>query len=238
MFLIILSLAVFPAIPALIGRLKKQDYNKKKTGYALILKKRTLWLSVMILTFGVICEVGVGAWLVNFLEKTYAFTGEQAALRLTLYFVCFTLARLLLGPLIDKIGFINSLVISTAFAGVMITVGVLAGEAGTPLLAIAGIGTAPVFPTVMAVLAKLFSDEIDLAITAVTTIMGIILVPANILLGGIINQLRLLLTDIYGEAGVGMAYSAGFLFVGLCCFTSFTFALILRANQKKSGKLV
>ena len=238
MYIIILSFALMPAIPALLGRLKKQDYNKKKTGYALILKKRSLWLTVMILTFGVISEIGIAAWLVGFLEKAYSFPEDQAALRMTLYFVCFTIARLLLGPLIDKIGFINSLVFSAAFAGAMITIGVLIGEAGTPLLVLAGIGTAPVFPTVMAVIAKLFQDEIDLAITSVTTIMGIILVPANLLFGGIIDLLRQIFTDSHGEAGVGMAYSAGFMIVGLCCFASSTFALLLRKRQKKAGQLV
>ena len=240
MYPIILSSALIPAVPALISHFKKQD-DKKKTGYAALLKKPALWLTVMILALGGICEIGTGAWLVNFLEKAFSFSSEKAALHLTLFFVCFTLARLVLGPIIDRIGLINALVIVTAFAGVMITVGVLCGEAGSPLLVIAGIGIAPVFPTVMAVTAKLFSDEIDLAISAIITIMSIIIVPANLLLGGIIQQARILFANKYGEAGeVGIryAYSVGYLFLGLCCFGSFAFALLLRKKQKKAGQLV
>jgi fucose permease len=238
MYLIILSCAIVPAIPALIGRLKKQDYNKKKTGYAVILRKPTLWLTILILSLGVTAEMGAVAWLVNFLEKAYSYSSEQAALHLTLFFVCFTLARLVVGPLIDKIGFINSLVFFTALTGVLIVIGVLTGRAGAPLLVIAGAGVAPIFPTVMAAIAKLFTDEIDLAMTSVMTAMGIILVPTNILIGGIVNQARVILSASHGEAGVGLAYASGYMFLGLCCFGSCLFTLILRKRLKNAGQLV
>ena len=238
MYLIVLSFALIPVIPAMIGRLKKQDYDKKKTGYPALLKKTALWLTIMIFALSVTCEVGIVAWLVNFLEKAYSYTNERAALYLTLFFICFTLARLVIGPITDKIGFINSLTIMSAFAGIMITAGVLGGEAWAPLLFIAGIGIAPIFPTMMAVTAKLFSDEIDLAMTAITTIMGIIMVPANLLVGSIIHQTRPVLTSIYGEDGVRLAYSAGYLFLGLCCFGAFVFIMLLRRKQKKAGQLV
>jgi fucose permease len=238
MYLIVLSFALIPAMLALLGRIHKQDYNKKKTGYAALLKKPTLWLTVMILAFGAVSEMGIGAWLVNYLEKAYFFTSEQAALRLTLFFVCFTLTRLLLGPAIDRIGFINSLAIVTAFTGVMITAGVLLGEAGSVLLILAGVGVAPIFPTVMALIAKLFADEIDLAMTSIITAMGIIMMPANLLIGGIINYARTAFSGDYGDAGIRMAYAAGFLFMALCSFGSFVFTMVLRARQRKAGQLV
>ena len=238
MYIIILACALIPVIPALIGRMQKQEQHKKKAGYAAILKNPTLWLTMLILAFGMICELGVSAWLVNFLEKAYSFSGERAALQLTLFFVCFTLARLVLGPAIDKFGFINSLIVVTAFGGVTIIAGVLLGESATPLLVIAGIGTAPIYPAVMAVIAKLFPTEIDIAMTAITTFMGLLLILVNFLLGGIVYLSRLIFTDIHGEAGVGMAYAAGYLFLGLCCLIAFVFAMLLRRRQKKAGQLV
>ena len=238
MYMIVLAFAIVPVIPALIGRLNKRDKSKKKTGYAALLKNPTLWLTMMVLAFGTICELGIGAWLVNFLEKAYEFSGEKAALQLTLFFLCFTITRLVLGPVIDRFGFINSLITATGFAGAMIIAGVLLGETATPLLIIAGVGTAPIYPTVMAVVSKLFSSEIDIAMTAVTTFMGILMIPVNFILGGIVYLSRLVFTNIYGDAGVGMAYSAGYLFLGLCCVIAFVSALFLRKRQKKSGQLV
>ena len=237
-YLIVLSWAIIPIIPALIWRPGKQGSSNVKAKFTAILKKPTLWLTVLILAFGSVCEVGVMAWLVNFLEKAYSYTGEQAALRLTLFFVCFTLTRLIFGPLIDRIGLINSLVIATAFAGVMTVLGVLIGEPGVVLLIIAGVGVAPLYPTVMAVIAKLFSEEIDHAMTAIMTIMGVFFVAANLLVGGIIQLARSIFVDIHGDEGVGMAYAAGYLFLGVCCFVATLFAIILRSRQKKAGNLV
>ena len=238
MYLIFLSFALIPAIPALILRLSKREYDTGKTGYATLLKKPALWLIVVILALAMTCEVGTVAWLVNFLEKAYSFSGERAAFQLTLFFVCFTITRLVFGPVADKVGFINSLAIVTALAGVLITAGVLCGAPGTPFLVAASIGVAPIFPTMMAVVAKMFSDEIDLAMTAITTTMGVIMVPSSLLVGVIINQTRPVFTNNYGEAGVRLAYSAGYLFLGLCCFGAFVFTLILRRRQKKADQLV
>lgn len=238
MYLIILSCALVPAIPALIGRMKKPAGEKHKSGYAALLKNPTLWLVVLILALGWTSEMGAGSWFVNFLEKAYSFSPEKAALQLTLFFIVFTLSRLILGPLIDKIGFINSLAVFTAFAGVLIAVGVLCGEAATPLLIIAAVGVAPIYPTVMAAVAKLFADVIDVAMTAITTIMGILIVLVNFMLGGIVQLSRMIFTNIYGESGVGMAYAAGYLFLGVCCLASFVFTMILRKRQKKAGQLV
>jgi len=237
-YLLILSFALVPAIPTLIGRLKKQERDGKTGGYAELLKKPALWLLTVLLAFELVAESGTVAWLVLFLEKAHSFSGERAALRLTLFFICFTVSRLILCPFIDRIGLLRTLIIAPSFAGAMIIIGVLAGAQWTPLLYIAGIGVAPMFPTVMAVIAKLFPGQIDRAMTFVLTAIGIIVVPANFLIGGLINWARLVLTETHGEAGVGMAYSAGYLFLGLCCFAAFVFAVVLRARQKKAGIVV
>jgi len=238
MYLILLSSAFIPMAPALIGRVKQRGNTGNKPEFVLMLKKKEYWLIVMVLALGVICEAGVAAWFANYLEKAHSFTGERAALWLTLFFACFTVSRLIFGPAIDRIGFVNSLAVMTAFAGVMIVSGVLLKGAGTVLIIVAGAGVAPVFPTVMAAIAKLFSDAIDTAMTAVMTAMGIIMAPANLLIGSIINRSRLAFTAAYGDAGVGMAYSAGFLFFGICCFGSAVFAMVLRRRLKLKALLV
>ena len=237
-YLIILSCAFIPLIPTLIGRLAKQNGEKKNTGYSVILKKPMLWLIILVISLGVLCELGTGSWLVIYLERARSFSSENAALALTLFFVGFTLSRLLIGPLADKIGFVNTLVIVTAFTGCVLVVGVLLGDLGVAFVVATGMGVAPIYPTVMALIAKLFPDEIDIAITVVATSLGLFLVIANMLLGGLINQMRVVFTNIYGDAGIGMAYSSGILFLGICGFGSFIAAIILRQKLKKSNQLV
>jgi len=237
-YLIALSFALIPMIPVLIGRLQKSDNAKKKTGVMLMLKKPSVWLVLLVLFFGVTAENGIASWFVTYLESAYAFPSDRAATFLTLYFVAFTVARLIIGPFIDRFGFINSLIVATAFSGVMITLGVVFGEGGAPLIILAGIGIAPIFPTVMAVIAKLFSDTIELAMTAIMTMIGIMTIPSNLMIGGIIRQARVSFTASYGQDGVAMAFSAGFLIFGTSCFIACIFTLVLRQRQKKAGKLV
>jgi len=237
-YLLILSFALVPAIPTLLGHMKRQGGDGKQGGYSKLLKNPVLWLLTMVLAFELVAESGAAAWLVNFLEKAHSYSGEKAALRLTLFFICFTATRLTFGPLIDRFGLLRTIMVAPLLAGVMITVGVLAGEPGTPLLFLAGIGVAPMWPTVMAVIAKLFPDDLDRAMTVILTAIGVVVVPANLLMGGLINKARLIFTVAHGEAGVAMAYSAGYLFLGLCCFIAFAFAAILWARQKKAGIIV
>jgi len=237
-YLILLCFAFVPAVPALIGRMKKQSGEKSGSGYLKVFKKPAFWLLTLILAFGAACEVGMASWQVNFLEKAYSFSDEQAAYRLSLYFICFTAARLALGSLIDRIGLITSLAASTGLAGAAIIAGVLAGQSGTLLLIVAGIGVALIFPTVLAVIPKLFPDVIDEAITVILTCMGAVIVPTNFLVGGIIDFTRGLLAARPDEESIRIAYCAGFLVVGLCSICSFAFTLMLRARQKKAGRLV
>jgi len=237
-YLIALSFALIPAIPLLLGRLKNSEHGSGKSGYRDMLKKPSIWLVTLVLFFGLIAESGIASWFVAYLESSYAFTSERAALFLTLYFVSFMVARLVLGPFIDKLGFINSLAVATAFAGIMIILGVIFGSRGSVLIVLSGIGVAPIFPTVMAVIAKLFADTIERAMTTILTLIGALIIPANFLVGGIINQSRVVFTASHGEAGLTMAFSVGFLLFGFACFVSCVFILILRHRQKKAGKLV
>jgi len=237
-YLIALAFALVPVIPLLLGRLNSTKHSSGKSGYKTMLKNPSIWLVTMVLFFGLIAESGIASWLVAYLESSYAFTSERAALFLTLYFVSFTATRLVLGPFIDKLGFINSLAIATAFAGIMILLGVAFGSRGSFLIVLSGIGVAPIFPTVMAIIAKLFSDTIEVAMTTILTLIGALVVPANFLVGGVINQSRIFFTASHGEAGITMAFSIGFILFGLACFVSCVFILILRHRQKKAGKLV
>jgi fucose permease len=237
-YLVILSTAIVPLIPALIGRLTKQDYNKKKTKYTSMLKRPMLWLIITVLALGVLAEMGTAAWLVMYLERSQSLTGENAALGLTLFFTGFTLTRLVIGPLTDKIGFVNTLIIVAAFAGSMLIFGTLLGRTGIPLVVATGIGVAPIYPTVMALVAKLFQDEIDTAITIVATSTGLFMVIANLSLGGLINRMRVIFTETHGDAGIGMAHSGGMIFLGICAFISCIAAVLLRRKLKKTNQLV
>ncbi|MDR2611029.1 MAG: MFS transporter, partial [Clostridiales Family XIII bacterium] len=222
MYMIVLACALLPLIPALFGHIHGRDNEKIKGEYNAYLRDKNLWCVIIILSFGGMAEMGIGGWLVNYMEKANGFGTKEAAFALTAFFAVFTLTRLVIGPLIDKLGFIKSLLLLCGFASVTLILGILCGgRPGEVLIVLSGIGIAPLYPTVFAVVAKLYHEKIDTAMTVTLTAMGIISMISNLLLGFVIDGARRLFTDLYGSAGLGMGYTAGMLFLALCIVAAF-----------------
>ena len=237
MYLIVMSFAIVPAVLAIISKYKLKPGTKESADYATILRMPKLWLLVATLTIGLIAEAGLASWTVIYLERAHNFAPDRAALFLAFYFICFTLSRLFMGRFIDKVGIVNSLIILTTLAGVLVTTGVLLGAPGAPLIVATGIGISPLFPTVMAAIARLFHAEVDRAMTAIITSMGTLMIPAHLLIGAIIQISRQAFAPAHGEDAIRLAYSTGFLFIGVAAFLSATVALVLRRRLKRDGEL-
>ena len=237
MYLVVLSWAIVPAALVVFSKIMRLTVTKKVDSYAKLLKTPKLKLLVATLTIGLVAEAGVAVWLVIYLERALDFAPDRAALFLTLYFICFTASRLLMGPIIDKIGIVNSLIVLMSLGGILIVSGVLLGAPGALLIVASGIGVAPMFPTVMAAISKLFQAELDRAMTAVVTSMGILMIPGNLLVGAIIQISRRALTPNYDYEAIRLAYSTGFMFIGIACFGSAATAFVLRRRLRAEGRL-
>lgn len=238
MYLVVLAFSLLPIVPALMGRLRRDGAQEHHVGVKAFLRNPRAWLTIVILSLAVTCEMGVGGWLVNYVEKAQGLGEQSAALVLMGFFGCFTLARLLFGPAIDKFGFVKSLLVLTAFGGCAIIAGVLAGRPGIALLIAAGFGIAPIYPTVMALIARQFSDNLDAAMTCTLTIMGGTVVVGNFMAGVVTDTARTVFTNAYGEAGLRMGYAAGYMFIGLCCLAAFGITVLLYRKLKKADSLL
>jgi MFS family permease len=240
MYLIVLACALIPLLPAILGRIHGRGDEKVKGEYKAYLRDKTLWCVIIILSLGGMSEMGIGGWLVNYMEKAGGFSPSAAAFALTAFFIVFTFTRLVIGPLIDKLGFVKSLLLLCGFASVTLTAGILlGGRAGEVLIIISGIGISPLYPTVFAVIAKIYKDRIDTAMTITLTAMGIISMISNLILGVVIDGARRLFTNIYGASiGLGMGYSAGMLFLALCIIIAFFANLVLFRRLRQTESLV
>lgn len=237
MYLIILSLSLLPVIPSLLGKFPAESETKReRTSYRSLARDPVAWVIVVILSFGVVSELAVGSWLVNYVEKAYGWTIEESSRLLSGFFLCFMLSRLLFGPVTDKIGYTRSVMIVSAFSGLCSLAAIAAGERGAVLFAIAGIGIAPVYPTVMAMLAKRYPSGTGTAITFTVTLMGIASVVGNVLIGYVIDFVRRAFAE-YGEvesriiglkAGYG-AIAVLALLCSLCCML--LYAMLRRRNE-------
>nr|WP_258171024.1 MFS transporter [Paenibacillus sp. R14(2021)] len=239
MYLIMLSLAVLPILPSLRGKFPEERHEAAEhVSYRELLRDPIAWLIVAILSFGVVSELAVGSWLVNFLEKAYGWSMGDASGMLSAFFLFFTLARLFLGPVTDRIGYTLSVMIFAAFSGLCSLAAVLIGENGAILFAVAGAGIAPIYPTIMAMITKRYPKGTDTAITFTVTLMGIASVIGNLLIGYVIDFVRGQFEGRGSAKGQILGLQAGYEFIALLALLCSGCCLVLYMLLRRRGEVV
>lgn len=238
MYLIVLALSLIPIIPALLSRFPGDDIKAEdRKSFKTLMRDKSLWLLIAILTFGVVSELSVGGWLVNFLEKSYGWTTLAASSMLSSFFIGFSLARLFLGPIIDRVGFTVSIIGVSMIAAISTFIATLGGESYAIFFAIAGFGVAPIYPTVMAFISKRYPNDSDVVIGFVATVMGLGSVIGNYLIGIIIKGVK----NAYGadtSLALTRGLQAGYLFIGVCALLCSLLAVVMYRYLKKRNELI
>lgn len=239
-YLIMLSLSLLPIIPSIFSKPPGDEIHEEdKMPIKDYIRDPAAWLLVAILSFGVISELSIGGWLVNFLEKAYKWEATTASSMLSAFFFVFMLSRLFLGPVTDKIGFTKSLIIFSGISGLCSITAIIIGQSGAFLFALAGAGIALIYPTVMAFLAKRYSKDSDTAISFTVTMMGIGSIIGNFSVGAITDLFKSLFTKIYGtEIGLIIGLQAGYIFVGICALLCSAASMILYIFLKKRNEVL
>ena len=240
MYALILALSILPMLPSLFAKFPKDEEQlEERLSIRAYAKDPVAWLIVLVLSFGVISELAVGGWLVNYLEKAYGWSTEASSGMLSAFFFCFMLARLLLGPVTDRFGYTKSIIILSATSGLCSIAAIIAGERGAFLFALAGIGIAPIYPTIMALLAKRYASSSATAITFTVTVMGIASVLGNFAIGAVTDWTKQLFSSPERpDAGLTAGLQAGDLFIGLCAILCSLTAMLLYRMLKRQNKLI
>jgi fucose permease len=239
MYLMILSFSLLPIIPSLFGKFPKESHEEEeRVSFAFLLREPIAWLIVVILSFGVISELAIGSWLVNFLINAYDWNIEDASGMLSIFFIFFTLSRLFLGPITDKIGYTISIMIFSAFSGICSLAAIIIGESGAILFAIAGIGIAPIYPTVMAILAKRYPKGTGTAITFTVTLMGIASVIGNLLIGFIIDFVSKIFSKHERVENEVIGLQAGYGFIAILALLCSACCIILYITLRRRDEVI
>lgn len=232
MYLIMLSLGLIPILLGALARFPKAENGKAQAlSMRDCAKNPVLWLLAIIIMTGVISELTAASWMVNLAEKAYGLPPIQAASLLSAYFLLFMLARLLLGPVIEKIGYTKSLIIFASISAVCSIGGLLGGNKMLLLLPIAGLGIAPIYPTVMAYLPKLYPGRSDEAVNFIIIIWAIGTTVGNFIIGALTDAL------VQGM-GLSIGLKLGYLTVGATAFICVLFSLALYRHLAKQGKTI
>lgn len=238
MYMVMLLMSLLPVVSSLFTAFPEETSpGAQRVPLRTLTRDPALWITVLMLTFGVVSELAVGGWLVNFLEKAYGWDTVTASGMLSAFFLCFTAARLVLGLLTDRMGFTLSIVWFAGFSALCTFVAIAGGERFAFLFAAAGIGIAMIYPTVMALIARRYARDSDAAITFTVTLMGIGSVIGNYLIGGVIELVKL----AYGaDTPIGLlrGLQAGYGFIGLCAALCALCGVILYRYLKKRDELI
>ncbi|WP_183604256.1 MFS transporter [Paenibacillus phyllosphaerae] len=238
MYLAMLLLSVIPIVFAALSKFPGDDIKQEeRVPMRQLLRDPVIWFMVLILSFGVTSELAVGGWLVNFLEKAYDWDTVTASGMLSAFFLCFALARILLGPITDRIGFTLSLIIFSGLSALCTFAAIAGGEPLAFLFAASGIGIAIIYPTVMAFIAKRYPTGSDAAITFTVTMMGLGSVIGNYLIGGIIDWTKNRAGEESSE-GLVRGLQAGYGFIGLCATLCAISGIILYFYLRKRREVI
>lgn len=232
MYLAVLMFSLLPVIFTLMSKFPEEEKgSEERAPFRSVLKDPVVWLIVSVLTFGVVSELAVGGWLVYYLEKAYGWDPVRASGLLSLFFLFFSIARIGLGLVTDKIGYTLSLILFSCSSALCTFIALIGGESVAFLFALSGIGIAMIYPTVMAFIAKRYPSNTDTVITFTVTVMGLGSVIGNYLIGGVIEGVK----RWYADADLGLirGLQAGYGFIGLLAALSAACAFILYIVLRK-----
>lgn len=235
MYLVMMSVAIIPLIMGTsVNFPEKYQHSGVQTTVKDHIRNPIIWLLASIITLGVVVELSIASWLVNLMEKAYSWSPSSAAFLLASFFLLFTLGRLILSPIIEKIGYAKSLVIFTVFAGICIFLGLILGSPFEFFFALSGLGVAPIYQTVMAFVPELYGRDTDGVVNLIIIIWAVGSMLGNLLVGGLTNSFKVWAVSLYGEEiGLPLGLQLGFGFIGLLALLCGFFSLILQRKLPK-----
>ncbi|SIR55986.1 MFS transporter [Halanaerobium kushneri] len=188
--------------------------NDKKDNIAVkeIAKQKKVWLFSAVLGSAVVAEIAIGSWLVNFLHVERAFSTASASTYLSLFFVIFTVGRLVGGYFTEHLGYIKILFLFASATQILFICGLLIdGNLGAIFFSAAGFFISIMFPTIMAVIMREFDKGVSSYMGFIITSASAINMISNWLIGKI-NDLFNVFTG-FASISVFIFLIIGFLYL-------------------------
>jgi fucose permease len=163
---------------------KAADTKKKTYGFIDALKSRSVWAFGIILGIMVGLEMASPNWGGLYFQDLYGMDPTtRGANFVSTFFIMFTISRLLSGFVIEKIGYMNSLIGAVVISMVIFAAGFAMGAAGIYVLPFLGFFLAILWPTVMAIAIGRFGKNAPVMISAVIAIAGLLNTGIQLVMG-------------------------------------------------------
>ena len=144
----------------LVGGGGRKDAQGSQLTLAACFKQPVVWLCAVTTCLGSVVEGGFGNWSLLHLQDVYGLDPVTAgASFMALFYTAFSLSRLLSGVLLEKVGYMRSLIIAAAVAVALFAAGFALGERGVWLLPLTGVCIALFWPTMLSVMIQAFGKD-------------------------------------------------------------------------------
>lgn len=149
-----------------------RDDDRDKKGKSKIENKTLVILFSVALGFYITSEIQTSNWMMNYLKEVYAFNTDQGSYYIAMFFGLLSVGRLVGGFVIDKFGYVRSLILSQIIGFCFYFTGLTIGIKGLILISIAGFFFSISYPTVILLVQRIFKKN-------GTRIVGIVTMTAS-----------------------------------------------------------
>lgn len=119
-----------------------------------------MWLYYLIISSYVALELGVAAWMIEFLQHDRGFTSESSSYLLSAFFVLLMVGRLFGAFIVDAVGHHRSVAIALIGSCLCLAVGIFVHPSLVYLIPLSGLFMSIVFPTVTASVSATHQENI------------------------------------------------------------------------------
>lgn len=181
------------------------------------------WLLFLVFGFYFVGEHGIMNWMSLYCINAMGIQAKTASIYPALFFGGITLGRLLLAPLVEKLGILKSIVIMGGLGSIFYSIAILGGNETLLLLAVAGFLISIIYPTLLMAIQIFFQKE------EIGKVTGLIISAATIFDIGF--------NMVFGTVIDKVGYHTGMKILPIAMVVSFGVFLVLRVKVKTVREL-
>lgn len=164
----------------------EESHEEKEAQKKPIQHKKLLAICCLALGFYVSSEMQTANWILNYFKEVKGMNTNIGATYIALFFGIFSVGRLLGGFVVEKFGYMRSIIVSLCFALVLYTAGLILGGKSLYLISLSGLFFAITYPTFLIVVQKIFVNNatyvtgiVSMASSAISMIVGYLIGVLN-----------------------------------------------------------
>jgi fucose permease len=160
-----------------------QEHHAVKNSFRKYIFDMKVWFFSGVLGFCVVGELGIGNWLVNFLQVIHKMNENDSSVYLSYFFIAFTIGRLVGGFIAEKVGYVKALIYFAILYVILFSGGLFLGGKWIILFSLTGFSVSIMYPTFMTIIVKEFKNDTTLIMGLIITTSSLFNMAASWLIG-------------------------------------------------------